>query len=506
MIIFAYIFLPVQFRPAAFTEPGAGLHSPEGEIMNVHSDRSLSRIGPPAVRRYGKTRVSFLTVLAAIAALLFALTPPSWAQIAEGDLLTISRAIEIALRSQPNILAGRFVVRANEARIGQARSNYFPQISASGSYSRVSPAASGRTGSVTTPGSGAPGTGTASAGTSTSSASNNSYDVYTSSIGLSQMVYDFGRTSSQVRINNRNTESARFDLENIQDTVVLNVKQAYFNVLQAQRNREVAKASVKQFEQHLNQARGFFEVGTKAKFDVTKAEVDLSNAELNQIRAENQVRLTLVTLNNAMGIPNAPDYRLEDSLFYTEFELPFDKALQTAYAGRPDLQSLIRRKEASREAINLAGAGYYPQLTGNANYYYTGTDFPLGNGWSFGLNISVPIFNGFLTRYQVAEARANFGTSEANEQSLRLDIYSQVQQGYLTLREAAERITTSRLAIRQAKENVELATGRYQAGVGNPLEVTDAVVAQNNAEVNYTAALTDYKNAQAAIEKAIGVR
>jgi outer membrane protein TolC len=94
----------------------------------------------------------------------------------------------------------------------------------------------------------------------------------------------------------------------------------------------------------------------------------------------------------------------------------------------------------------------------------------------------------------------------ANEQSLRLDIYSQVQQGYLTLREAEESIGTSELTVRQAKENVELATGRYQAGVGSPLEVTDALVGLNNAQVAYTQALTDYKNAQASIEKAIGVR
>ena len=92
----------------------------------------------------------------------------------------------------------------------------------------------------------------------------------------------------------------------------------------------------------------------------------------------------------------------------------------------------------------------------------------------------------------------------ANEQSLRLDIYSQVQQAYLSLRAAEERISASELGVRQAKENVELATGRYDAGVGGPLEVTDAIVAQANAEVAYTSALTDYKNAQAAVEKAIG--
>ncbi len=139
-------------------------------------------------------------------------------------------------------------------------------------------------------------------------------------------------------------------------------------------------------------------------------------------------------------------------------------------------------------------------------YEYTGFDFPLQGAWTYGLNLSIPIFNGFLVHYQVQEAQANFSVASANEQSLRLDIYSQLQQGYVNLRDASERITASEVSVRQAKENVELANGRYEAGVGSPLEVTDAIVAQANAESTYTAALRDYKTAQAAIEKAIGAR
>jgi outer membrane protein TolC len=432
------------------------------------------------------------TLLAAAALLLFCLQPLSSSAevIAEGEVLTLSRAIEIALKTQPSIMASHFAVRAGEARIGEAKSTYYPQINASGSYSRVSsPSTSARSSSLSAAG---------------INADTGPIDTYTSNIGLNQTVYDFGKTSTQVKISTLNTESSRFDLVNIQQAVVLNVKQAYYNALQARRNRDVATQTVKQFQQHLDQARGFFEVGTKAKFDVTKAEVDLSNAQVNLIRAENQVRLALVALNSAMGVTGDPDYRTEDNLLYARYELTFEEAIERAYANRPDLQSLIKKKDASKESIALAKKGYYPIVSANASYFYTGSDFPIRDGWSYGLNLSAPIFSGYLTKYQVAEAQANFGTVSANERSLRLDIYSQVQQGYLTLREAAERLAASEVTVRQAQENVELATGRYDAGVGSPLEVTDAIVAQANAEVARTAALTDYKNAQASIEKAIG--
>jgi len=416
----------------------------------------------------------------------------------EQQALTLSQAIDVALKNQPTIAASRYTVKANEQRVGAARSTYYPQITNSSTYTRSSAASTG--GRVVIP------TGTGGVVPGASSGAGGANETFGTSFGLNQTIYDFGKTPTQVRINRLNVASARFDLSNTEETVVFNVKQAYYNTLQAIRNREVVKRSVAQFESHLDQARGFFEVGTKARFDVTKAEVDLSNAKVNLINAENQVRLNYVALKNAMGVPNAPDYLLEDTLSYIRYGLAFDEAIEKAYAQRPDLQSAARRKEASKESINLAKKGYYPVLNGNANWYYSGSDLPLNDGWSYGLNLSVPIFSGFLTRHQVAEAQANYGTVSSNEASLRQDIYSQVNQGYLSLRAAEERISAAELGVRQAKENVDLATGRYEAGVGGPLEVTDAIVAQGNADVAYTAALTDYKNAQAAIEKAIGER
>jgi len=437
--------------------------------------------------RTEKICVSFGQALGLVALVFLCFLLPlsaSGETITTGEELTLQRAVDIALKNQPSILAARSTVRANEATIGQAQANYYPQLAASGSYSRVS-SATNNTWTTDTSG---------------------KYNQYTSNMGLSQTIFDFGKTPTQVNINSLNTESSRFDLNNTLDTVVFNVKQAFYNVLQAQRNRDVADESVKQFQQHLDQAQGFYSVGTKAKIDVTKAEVDLSNAQLNLIKAENQIKLSRVTLNNAMGIPNSPDYSLQDSLSYTKYGLSFEDALSRVYVQRSDLQSMIKKKEAAKASIDLARKGYFPVLTGSANYGYSGTNFPVTDGWNYGVSLSFPLFSGFDTKYQVAQAQANYDTLRANEQSLRLDIYSQVQQGYLTLREAEESIGTSELTVQQAKENVELATGRYQAGVGSPLEVTDALVGLNNAQVAYTQALTDYKNAQASIEKAIGVR
>lgn len=414
--------------------------------------------------------------------------------IKKGEELNLQRCIEIALRKQPSILAAKNTVDVNRSRVGQAESAYYPQISTDASYSRIKPL-TGTQRALTVGASGA------STGGATSA-----FDEYTGSLSVSQLLFDFWKTGTQVDIQKLNVGAAKSNLENTSESVVFNVKQAYYGMLQAERNKDVAEETVRQFQQHLQQAKGFYEVGTAAKYDVTKAEVDLSNAKLSLIKAENALKIARVTLNNAMGVPDAPDYSIEDNLSFKKYEISFDQALNRAYRNRPDLQSLIFQRKAASQSIELAKKDYYPVLTGNAAYTRQGQDFPLQKGWNAGVSLTFPIFSGFLTKNQVAEQKSNLEVVRANEESLKQSILLDVQQGYLNLAQAAESITTAGLTVKQAKENLDIANGRYAAGVGNPIEVTDAEVSLTNAKTSYIQALYDYKIAVAAIEKAVGVR
>jgi len=417
--------------------------------------------------------------------------------IKKGESLNLERCVGIALKMHPDIAAAVHNVNANVSRVGQSKANYYPQINWSSSYSRVS-SASGRLGSSFS-----------STGTTGSSfgGTEESFDEYSTGFNLSQTIYDFGKTPTQVMIQNFNLDLSRSDLENVSEQLVLNVKQAYYGILQAKRSRDVSADTVTQFQQHLEQAKGFFEVGTKPKFDVTKAEADLSNAKLNLIKAENARRLAVVTLNNAMGVPDAPEYIIEDNLSFQKYNITFEDALGKAYKDRPDLMSTISKRQAAERSIDLAKTGYYPVLTGNAAYNWSGEKISsFDRGWNIGATLSFPIFSGFLTKYQVEEAKANLNILKANEESLRQSIFSEVQQAYLNLKQAEESIPTAELGVKQAEENFEIANGRYAAGVGNPIEVTDAEVLLSNAKLSYIEALYNYKVSQASLEKAMGMR
>ena len=411
--------------------------------------------------------------------------------IRKGEVLSLEQCIGLALAKQPAIIAAYYTVEVNRSRVGEALSNYYPQILASGGYTRTRSQVTGLVGA-------------------TSSIVNvpETYNEYTSSFSLSQNIYDFGKTAAQVRIQKFNLDSTSSDLEASKNQIVLNVRQAYYGVLQAARNREVAEESVGQYRQHLEQARGFFDVGTKPRYDVITAEVNLSNAELNLITADNALKIARVNLNNAMGVPDAPAYEIEDELAFKKYDITLEDALSRAMSQRPDIQSLIMRRKSAEENIQLAETGYYPSLIGSAGYNWQNSGFPLvsGSGWNVGTALSLPIFSGFLTKHQVEEAEANLSVARANEEVLRQSIVLEVQQSYLNLKQYKDSIATADLAVNQATENLDIVNGRYAAGVGNPIEVTDAQVTYSNAKFAYIQALTNYNVAYAALLKAMGGR
>ncbi len=398
-----------------------------------------------------------------------------------GALLTLQQCIDIAVKQSPTISAASYAVNAADARVGQALSAYYPQVSLLGEYSKT------KSPSVFT------------------NAANANQTLYQGNATLTQNIWDFGRTPSTVRIQRLNEDSSRADKRNTVSQVVYGVKQSYYSLLQAEKNRDVAIETVKLTKDQLDQAQGFYDAGVKSKYDVTSAEVNLSNARLAQIRAENAVSVARVTLKNAMGAPDIPDFVIEDTLAFQKYPVTFDDAVQRAYANRPDLQSVQAKRDAFSEAVSLARTGYYPALSGNASYGRVDDQFiPEKSGWSAAVTLTIPLFNGFLTNYQVKEAKENLNQEKANEEALRQSILLDVQQSYLNLLALEDGVGVAELTVQQAQENYDIVNGRYTAGVGSPLDVTNALVNLANAKTNYIAALANYKVAEAALLKAMG--
>lgn len=407
-------------------------------------------------------------------------TPP-----ASGAMKTLADCIAIAVQQHPSLKAATASVQASRARVYEAAANYLPQVTASYTAQRrqTNSAAFG-----------------APAGRPF-----RSY-FYSTGASLTQILFDFGQNLDAIRAAQASEQSLQADRTTQLETVVLNAKQAYYNVLATRRLLAVAQETIRQNEKHVEQAQGRFNVGLAAKFDVTNAQVQLATAQLNQVTANNNVLVARETLRNALGLTGPLDFDIVDNFDVHQVSITQDEALAVAYDRRPELQSIHAQEMAATQQIAQLQKNYLPSVQAKADYTYLGLDYPLHNVWDFGATVNLSIFNGGLTTAQIGEQKANLANLKYSEDVLRQNIALEVRQDVLNLAQAAESIRVSETALRQARENLDLAEGRYSTGVGNIIELTDAQASLTTAEANYVQALYTYKTDVAAVEKAISKR
>ena len=407
------------------------------------------------------------------------------------ERLSLKDCIDTALRSQPTIRAAQENVRAGQGRETQAASPYFPQITASTGYSESHAPLGGAFGDSTT-------------------------KSYTTSLSMNQTLYDFGKTGNSYDAAKSGTLSLERDAERISQEVVLNVKQSYYALLAAKKLVEVARKTVEQTESHLKQAEAFFRTGSKPRYDVTRSEVEVNNAKLGLINAKNGVRIRTIALNNAMGIDPGKATEIVEELPSVPVLPSLDQAQIDALQNRPDRKRMEADIEAARSRVRAERSYYLPTLSANAAYNWANGSTEMGpflgtmfkgdvqNSWNAGIMLTLPLFQGGLTKGRVGEARANLLALEAQRDAMKQSILLEVNQAFADLESAAARVEVMEKTLEKARENLDIAQGRYKAGVGPYIEVTDAQLSSVNSETDHIKALYDYHLAIAQLLKAMG--
>lgn len=392
-------------------------------------------------------------------------------------IYSLNECIEIALKKNPELLASKEQLSKSFFKIGEARSGYFPEIDLSLGYQRSYQEA--RIGEEYS-------------------------KNYSGQISLSQTIFDFGKTITKVDIQKELYKATASQDSDTILGIIYNVKSAYFNLLKAKKQRETAEEVLKQAQKHLDLAKGFYEVGLKPKIEVTKAEVELSNAKLNLITAEKSVKQALLNLKVAMGIVLMPDFEIKEEE-YAIRKLDEKESIDMAFERNPQLQAVRFNKQASLYSEDFVKKEYLPTLIGTGRYGYTGEDFPLNKGWSLLFQVNFPIFSGWSTTYKLKQARADTAYYQYKEESLKQQISSHIKNLFVQLKEASQRVETLKIALKQAKENLDLAMGRYEVGVGSSIEVVDAIVLYEQTNTQYWQAIYDYNVTYAEIEKTTGM-
>lgn len=396
--------------------------------------------------------------------------------------MTLDKCIELALGNNPQINAAFHDILASDARIRQVWANYFPQLSWQTGYTKIKQLQ-----------------------LSDALGKNLTFNYYIlGQVTLQQMLYDFGVTQNQATIKRLDYEAYKTTLSATINDVIYQTKDAYYNLLFAFENRRVAEDTVKKFEMFYNQAKAFYEIGMNPKVDVTIAEVNLSNAKLQLIQADNAVNLAVAKLNNVMGVPFIDKYNVQERLKYQPVDVSFNQSVEIARDARPELKLAELKVESANQTMKLVKKSYFPTLSIEGQYQRGGKSWNSNYGYNIGGYLNFPTINGMLIKNEIKEARYLYDKEIANAKNTQNSIYLEIQNAFLTLEEKKNQMPVAILGVKQAKENYELSYGRYRVGEASPTELKDAQINYQQAQLTYYNALYQYNSSKAALEKAIG--
>jgi outer membrane protein TolC len=415
--------------------------------------------------------------------------PPPTREVLTQRPVTVDEAVAIALEYQPNIRARIGDYAAAKYRVDQALAPLLPQLAASVSTSRS------QTSVLNTSTTGI---------TSASQVNRDFSETLSAQITLSQLLFDFGKNAASVDAARKLSEVALEDVELQRQLITQTVKQAYTNINFARRLIRVNEQALQRAELNLRSARGFFEVGTRPKSDVTRAEVDVANARVDVIRARNAERLARVALNTAMGARAATPTQVIDNLVYQPSNMDRTRLMDEALRRRPESRQARLLAEAAEALLRRTVRDFFPDVTGTGAY--GGIRSTFDEAWSATLSLQWSIFDGGNRIARHREARANLEAAKARVQATELDIERDVEQTQITVNEGEERIQAAQKAVESAQENFRLAQGRFDAGVGTILELTDAQLALTLAQNTEAQALADYRIALSNLDRAVGLR
>jgi outer membrane protein TolC len=409
------------------------------------------------------------------------------AGLVAGSILSIDRGVSIALQYHPTIAISRARLEEAQASLEEVSAGFYPQLSVTADYRWER---SGGAGSVPRAGAKIANSGIA--------------QTTGGSVQVNQLLWDWGKTDALRDQAYSNVVAAQADLASAENDAVFAFKQSFFDDLKQEQLVRVGEETLRQFEKRLEQVKAFVEAGTRQKYDLTKAEVDLGNANLVLVKARTALTVARATLDTSLGLASEPQYDIDRSTAPGTWTMTFDDAVLAARAYHPRLQGLILRENAARSAIDAAIADFYPALTLQGAFTWTGGLTPINYFAFLGPVLNWVVFSGWNKTGVLHGAVGSLREAYANRALEEQLLYLELRQGYATLEDTRESMKIAALTVKSAEETLELATGRFQAGKASSVDLTDAQVALANARAAEIQARFDFEISIAAIQRSIG--
>jgi len=440
-----------------------------------------------------------------------------------GDL-TLDRAVQLALRQNPQILLALQEIKRTHGQVVEVRAQALPQLSLNVNYDQQDPelielggVGGGGGGGLNLGGiQGIPPAVAAALGNlgnqRNTGAQPGGFDQsWNVTLQVRQLVYAGGQVKAALQIAKLTEDNSYWQLRDTVDTVIARTRTQFYSVLLAKALIFVAEESVQLQEDQLKDQQNRFEAGTVPRFNVLRAEVELANVRPNLIRARNNLLITQLDLSRTLGIEAAPDghitFQIVGELNIAQRPLDLTNALAMARERRPFLKVQRQRILIQAEQIKVALAGYKPRLNVNGGVLVRDSQLTDDlsqaiSGWFIGVTGSWNIFDGLETAGRTQQTRAQLESARVTYEDSVRQVEIEVQQSYANLQQARETIQSQQKNVEQALEALRLARERLAAGAGTQLDVLDARVALTRARSTEVEARADYARALAEFDRA----
>ena len=414
----------------------------------------------------------------------------------ESRNLTLEESVQIGLKNSELIHSSRMKVEYAKARLSEVNTYRLPSLKLNASYTRLSEITPFI---LNTP--------------------FGNFDIqpsivnnYNIKLSLQQPIFTGFKLSSTSNIAGYNYEAQKQEYTRDEQQLILNIKNAYWNLFKVIKVKSVVDENVDLIKAHLKDVKNFYENGISTKNDVLKVQVQLAEAQLRQIDADNGVKLARSNLNNVIGLPLSTDTQVQSDVTVEDDTVPdIDQLTEEAMENRAELKALDFQLQAGESSITLAESNWYPQVYLSGDYYYSRPNqriFPAKdkfNGtWDVSVGLSWDIWNWLAPSDQTKQAEAQYEQIKDSYKSLKDGITLEVTQNYLNLLKAKERVLASNQSVYQAEENYRVTDETFKNGLALNSDLLDAEFALLQAKTNYIQSLADYELAKASLEKSIG--
>ena len=397
--------------------------------------------------------------------------------------LSLDDAVNLGLNNQISLDLARQNVISAAARVQQAKAGLKPSVTASAGLNGTNRLISRNTGINNN------GMGTTTGTTIITNNPSNFSNTYNAGLTVRQLIYDFGGTRAQLNAARAQQDAAQLSTQTARQSAILNIKQAYFNLLGAQGLIAANAQVVASQRLQLAQAQARYSAGVVSQSDVVTAQTNLAQTLLTLANAQSNEILARVSLNLALGIDARTPTQVTDTGALTAPVGALNDLVGQTLDARPDILQAQAVVSSNQFNVEVARTGNKPVISASATLGYNdGSQTNRNANLGVGVAASWDVFDSGLTQGQITQAESGLQSAQLQLTQTQRTAVADVTQAYLNVANARQRVITSGAQVTNAQEAVRLAQGRYAAGLAIYLEVTTA-------QASLSSALFDQVNA-----------